>query len=272
MVITKIFTPLKKPEQFVYSGEEHLEVYSLVKGKCKSTAVLENTNIFKAGKEELARVKQGLTGGNSSVGLVLNSGNFIFNIFEFEKIPLLEERRRDLIEWRLQKVFPEKIDLYDHQYFMISKKKVMSVLFKREFLEKIEALFKGNGLELIFIGNSTMQLLNYFWGSWLPGNRNGEPDFLVELDDSLTTIVFQDKSVPYYLRKFRCDKDNDLSEEVARTLNFVKTTYSRQPSTYSLFATRPKPGLELLKEKLLDSNIRQIGGKIQKPLFLPGIP
>jgi len=262
---------LKKPDQYVYSGEGHLEVYSLVKGKYKSTAVLENTNIFKAGNEEIARVKQGLTGGNAGVGLVLNSGNFIFNIFEFEKIPLMEDRRKDLIEWRLQKVFPEKIDLYDHQYFKISQNKIMSVLLKRDLLEKIEALFKDNGLELIFIGNSTVQLLNHFWGSWLPGKRGDGPDFFVELDDSLTTIVFQDKSVPYYFRKFRSDKDGDLAEEVARTLNFVKTTYSRQPSTYSLLATRPKPGLEPLKEKLQEAKIRQIGGKIQKPLFLPGI-
>ena len=150
MAITKIFTPLKKPAQFVYAGEKHLEVWSLAKGKYKSTKVLEDSNIFDMSSQDFANVKPGLPGGNVSVGLVLNSGNFIFNVFEFEKIPLLEERQKDLVEWRVQKVFPEKIELYDHQFFRISKNKVLSVLFKKELLERVEKLFKDNGLELIF--------------------------------------------------------------------------------------------------------------------------
>ncbi len=271
MAITKHFTPLKKPVQYVYAGEKHLEVWSLAKGRYKSTVVIEDANIFTMTSEDFSRVKQGLTGGNVGVGLVLNSGNFIFNFFEFEKIPFGEERRRDLVEWRLQKVFPEKIDLYCHQYFKISKNKVLSVLIKRDFLNTIETLFKDNRLELIFIGNSTIQMLNHFWGSWLPAKRKMSPDFLMEVDGALTSIVFQDNGVPYYFRKFRCDKDSDLSEEVNRTLNFVKTTYSRQPSSYSLIANHPKPGFELFKNKMVEADIRLVGGKTQKPIFLPGI-
>lgn len=271
MAITKNFTPFKKPVQFVYAGEKHLEVWSLAKGKYKSTTIIENASLFDMGTEDFSRLKSGLTGGNVNVGLVLNSGNFIFNIFEFEKIPLLDERRRDLIEWRLQKVFPEKIDLYDHQFYTISKSKVLSVLFKRELLDNIEKRFKDNGLELIFIGNSTIQIMNHLWGSKLPIARNVAPDFLLELDGTLTTIVFQYKSVPYYLRKFRCDKDSDLAAEVDRTLNFVKTTYSRQPSSFSIVSNRPKPQLELFKSKMMEVEIRDMSGKTQKPIFLPGI-
>jgi hypothetical protein len=271
MAITKKFTPLKKPAQFVYAGEKHLEVWSLAKGKYKSTRVLENSNIFNMSNQDFANVKPGLPGGNVSVGLVLNSANFIFNVFEFEKIPLLEERQKDLVEWRVQKVFPEKIELYDHQFFQISKNKVLSVLFKKELLERVEKLFKDNGLELIFVGNSTLQILNYYWGSLLPTRSKAAPDFVVEVDGTLTTIVFQDKSVPYYFRKFRCDKDKDLQDEVDRTLNFVKTTYSKQPKTFSIIANHPQPGLELFKTNMLEAEIRQIGGKTQKPIFLPGI-
>jgi hypothetical protein len=267
--MTELFIHFKNPSQLIYAGDDYLDLYKVSKGTAQKIGTLADVSIFEMGAAELEEVKGELA--ETQVGIVLNSGSFIFNIFEFEKIPLWEERQRELIEWRVQKVFPENMELYLHHYFRLSRNRFLSILLKKDLLHKIEQIFRENQLELIYIGNSTVEIMNHLWKTSRKFGRKRSADFLIEIDQDLSTIVFQDKFVPYYLRKFRSDQDSDMVEEIVKTLNFVKTSYARDTLSYSLLAVHPKFDLQAIRDGLAEQEINEIKGSIDRPLYLPGI-
>ncbi len=267
--MTELFIHFKNPSQVIYAGDNYLDIFKVGKGTAQKTGTLTDVSIFEMAVSELGEIRKELA--DSQVGIVLNSENFVFNIFEFEKIPLWEERQRELIEWRVEKVFPENIDLYLHHYFKLSRNRVLSVLLKKDLLQKIEHIFRENQLELIYIGNSTIEIMNHLWKTSRRFGRKKSPDFLIEIDQDLSTIVFQDKFVPYYLRKFRSDQDSDMVEEIIKTLNFVKTSYAKDTLSYSLLAIHSKFDLQTIRDGLAEQEINEIKGNIDRPLYLPGI-
>ena len=51
-------------------------------------------------------------------GIILNSDPFIYNFFEFDKLPWSGKILRELVVLEAAKIFPENIAAYDHQFFV----------------------------------------------------------------------------------------------------------------------------------------------------------
>jgi len=227
MVIDNFFIHYKKPAQYIYWGENYLDIYRVPDSDkvLKKVKTIDNVSLLELSAQEFGDIAVELPDVNT--GLMLNSGHFIFNIFEFEKIPLLDELKKDLVEWRLKKVFPENIAEYEHDFFKLNKNKVFSILFKKSLKEKIEDLFTENGITLVYMGNSTVEIVNH-----MARLKKSAPDFFIEIDKNLSMVVFANQGIPFYVRKFRSEQATDVVGEVVKTINFVENSYSMVPHTY----------------------------------------
>jgi hypothetical protein len=262
MVIDNYLIHYKKPSQYIYWGENGVDIYKItdtgkkpVKSKTFSNMTL--VDITSQQFREIAKELLAL-----DTGILFNSGQFIFNIFDFDKIPFQEKMRREIVEWRLKKVFPENLDEYIHTYFKISKNRVLSVLFKKSIKEKIEALFAENNLSLIYMGNSTIEILNY-----AGKRRRVSPDFFIEIDKALSIVVFMNKGEPIYFRKFRNDQTAGIVAEVIKTVNFIKNSYSQDPRTYFLTAESSEVDLSYIQDELSKLGISPLELKNRDQVF-----
>ena len=122
------------------------------------------------------------------------------------------------MEWRLKKVFPENIADYAHDFYKLDKKRIFSVLLRKSLKENIENLFLETGISLTYMGNSTVEMMNR-----VARLKKDIPHFFIEIDKSLSIVVFLRQSSPFYIRKFRGDQAADIVNEVAKTINFVKS-------------------------------------------------
>jgi len=261
MGIAELFLGFKKPFQYIYAGESHIDVFLTIRGSLKKTKTIENLSILDLNTYDFLDIKRELL--EVETGIILNSRNFIFNIFEFDKLPFNEVQRRDIIEWRLGKVFPENIEQYKHSYFRLNKKKILSILFKESYKDKIEKLFGKNNISLIYIGNSTIEIFNNL------SKMKISPDFFLEIDGKLSILLFQTNSVPFYIRKFVIEKDSDLLKEILKTINFVRENYSKEFHTYSIVTDGSDIDLNQIRIELSTENIMEINVNNEKSLLLP---
>ena len=261
VIIDNLFIHYKRPGQYVFAGENYLDIYTYVNKSFQKTRTIENASIFNPGSDNFKGLFRELAAVDT--GIILNSGYYIFNIFDFEKIPFREGLQQEIVEWRLRKVFPENIDEYDHQFFKMSKKKILSILFKKSLKEKIEEYFTANGLNLIYMGNSTVNIINHVV------TQKTAPDFFIEIDRDLFIIVFQDHSMPFYIRKFRNDHENEVVGEIIKTTNYVKNSYSQVLHSYSIISNRPGLNFDLIGDELSKLDIHPHDLKEREKLFLP---
>lgn len=269
-IIDNLFMHFKRPRQFVFAGEKYLDVYKLVDKSFKKTRTVEDLSIvnIEAGDSEgngFQDVVRELTAhGDVDTGVILNANPFIFNIFDFDRIPLREETRREIVEWRLRKVFPENIDEYDHQFFKLSRTRIFSVLLKKGLKQKIEELFFTNNISLTYMGNSTLNSMNNVL------NLKKSPDFLVEVDRNQFIVIFQNGSLPFYIRKFRGRNETEAAAEIVKTINYVKNSYAQVPHTYSVLSDRSDLDFDLVRYELMQQDVRPLDLKKKELLFLPG--
>jgi hypothetical protein len=269
VIIENFFIHYQRPAQYVVAGEKYLDIYKYVNKSFQKTRTVEDISIFDldpgtfgSAAGELA--VSGSGGNGTDTGIILNSSSYIFNIFDFEKIPLRRETQREVVEWRLRKVFPENIEEYDHHFFTLGKNRILSILFKKSLKEKIEGLFAHNHINLIYMGNSTVNCLNNVLGLKSP------PDFFIEIDRNLIIAAFQDRTLPFYIRKFRAENESEVVAELAKTINYVKNSYSQTPRTYSVISNRCELNLDVLKYELKEQEVRPLELKNKEHLFLPG--
>ncbi len=264
MVIDHIFIQYKKPAQYVYWGENYVDIYKASdSGKdFKKTHSFDNVSLSGMNTSEFGEIARVLK--DVDTGIILNSGPFIFNIFEFEKLPWQEGLKRELVEWRLKKVFPENIADYEHNFFKLDKKRLLSVLFKKSTKEHIENLFQENGISLTYLGNSTVETINHLFKL-----KKDAPDFFIEIDKGLSISVFLGQSLPYYIRKFRADQAADIVNEVAKTINFVKNSYARVPRTCSLMIRRSDIELHTISDELSKREILPLDLKKYEQFIFP---
>lgn len=269
MVIEKFFVYYKKPRQYIYWGEDGMDVFAVPTAekskqfkKIRSHAGISMTD---SGDESFAAAARELPTVNT--GIFLNSGNFIFNIFDFEKVPWQESLKRDLMEWRVKKVFPENIDDYEHHFHHLSRNRILSILFKKSTKEKIETLFREHNIPLIHMGNSTVEILNH-----MAKLKNSAPDFFVEIDRNLCLSVFLENGRPYYIRKFRIGKAEDLGAEIIKTITFVKNSYTKVPANYSLVTSASGDGLDVnvTRDQLAKQDLQLTGTFERDQFFFPG--
>jgi hypothetical protein len=265
MVIDSYLIHYKRPNQYLYWGEKGVDIYRLTETEKKQKFFqkirsIPNISLLDITYEAFQDIRRDLL--NEDTGVLFNSGQFIFNIFEFEKIPFQHNLKKDLVEWRLKKVFPENLDDYAHDFFKLSKKRVLSVLFKKSIKVKIEELFHDNDLPLIFMGNSTIEIINQ-----TAKRKTAAPDFIIETDKSLTMLIFLQNGIPYYFRKFRSGNAEGIISEVAKTVNFVKSSYSKIPTTYTLAADPADTDFNFMRDELAKQELRPLDMKNKEQLL-----
>ncbi len=284
VIIDNLFIHFKRPRQFVFDGEKYLDVYKMVDKSFQKTRTVEDISIFDIGAGEGEGESEGngegsgedvgngfrdvvreLTAhGDGDTGLILNANPFIYNIFDFDRIPIRDETQREIVEWRLRKVFPENIEEYDHRFFKLSRTRVLSVLLKKTLKQKIEELFSANNIRLTYMGNSTVNYMNNV------ANLKKSPDFLVEVDRNQFIVIFQSGSQPFYIRKFRGRNESDAAAEIVKTINYVKNSYAQVPHTYSVLSNRSELDFDLIRYELMQQEVRPLELKKKELLFLPG--
>ena len=222
--MNNLLLPERLPRQIIYAGDRHCEIFTLANKKimqCTRIAGIKLSELDAGGWPEIGAQLQAV-----DTGIILNSDPFIYNFFEFDKLPWSRKLLLELVAWKLQKIFPENIEAYDHQFFRLNKKRIFSVLIKKTLLEQIESLFLEKRMPLIYIGNSTLEILNRLVKLKRP------PDFFVEIDDSSCSLVFQNKGLPIYIRKFKSGSRLDMAAEISKTVQFVKNNYGYDPRSY----------------------------------------
>jgi hypothetical protein len=263
MGLNPILLPERLPRQIIYAGDRHCEIFTLANKRIIQRNRLAGVTLAEldAGRwpEIAARLQPVET------GIILNSDPFIFNFFEFDKLPWSRKLLLELVDWKLQKIFPENIEAYDHQFFRLNKKRIFSILIKKTLLEQVESLFREKCIPLIYIGNSTLEILNRL------DKLKRPPDFFVEIDDSSCSLVFQNKGLPIYIRKFKIGSRADMAAEISKTVQFVKNNYGCDPRSYFFIDHHEEASTDGVAEELAGENLScQNAAAAGKIPYIPG--
>jgi len=258
MELNKIFIRYRCPEQVIYFGDNTIDLFRINRGKPVKTGSIAGTvsrSGLPSGLRELLL--------NVPTGIILNSDHFVFNLLTFEKIPYFRKQRDELVNWRVEKIFPENIHNYIHQSFQFTKNTILSVLVKRDLVRSMEEEVRSLGVNLTYFGNSTIGIINSL--------RKGDnrPDFFIEADGRTMLGVFFKDGFPVYIRKMRAGRGADTGDEIRRTVGYVEKNYNYRPVTCSVFST--DEGGDAVKSALKELDFRLIGQEREGMRFLPGI-
>jgi hypothetical protein len=265
MGISDFFLPERLPQQMLYAGDRHAEVFTLQNRRIVGRQRVEGATLDEAGADPWARLAEQL--GRGATGIVLNASPFIYNFFEFDKLPWQAKALRELVTWRLQKIFPENIEAYDHRFFKLDRKRVFSILVKKTFLERTEQWFKEIGVPLIYIGNSTLEILNRLLRAKAP------PDFFIESDSASSILVFQKRRSPIYIRKFKSGPGTDTAAEIGKTVQFVRNNYGIEPRRYWLIDHQGEASQAAdTAERLAAENFSRLSSGLGNAPHIPGCP
>lgn len=258
MELNKFFIKYLTPEQFIYFGDKRIELFRIKKGipgKIRSYERNSGGMIF---PEE---IKNDLIGINT--GIILNPGHFVFNLLTFDNIPFQKRQKDDLVNWRVEKLFPENIDSYIHQFIQFDRHTILSVLVRNELIESIESAAEDMGIELIYTGNSTIEIMNSL------RNKKNHPDFFIESDGSIMLAVFFKGGFPVYIRKMRTGGGTDTGSEIFKTVEYVEKNYGYNPRSCSVFSLDGHG--DTIKDELKEMKFTLIGHERSDMRFLPGV-
>lgn len=147
MELSRVFIRYRNPEQVIYYGDRTIDLFRIIKGNPEKINSFERESSERIFPPELKRdlIKTG-------TGIVLNSDHFVFNMLNFDKIPFRKKQKDDLVNWRVEKIFPENIHNYIHEYFQFDKNTILSVLVRSDLIAALEAEIKSFGIDLAFSG------------------------------------------------------------------------------------------------------------------------
>ncbi|MCK4889228.1 MAG: hypothetical protein KAS97_04800 [Candidatus Aminicenantes bacterium] len=258
MELNRLFIKYKTPEQIIYSGDKKVELFRIKKG------VPEKISSYEREKSERffpVELKNDLI--NTNTGIILNSGHFVFNLLTFDKIPFRKKQKDDLVNWRVQKLFPENIDSYIHQFIQFDRKTILSVLVRNDLFSEIESEAGDLGAELNYSGNSTLEIMNYL------RSRGDHPDFFIESDGSIMLSVFFRDGIPVYIRKMRTVRGIPSGTEIYKTVEYVEKNYGFKPHSCSVFSVDGNG--EIIKNELREMKFTLIDHTRSDMRFLPGV-
>jgi hypothetical protein len=247
MGLNNFLFPERLPRQIIYAGDRHCEIITLANRSIMQRNRIAGINLSEldAGRwPEIASQLQTV-----DTGIIFNSDPFIYNFFEFDKLPWPKKLLQELVDWKLQKIFPENIEAYNHQFFRLNKKRIFSILIKKTFLDQIESLFREKRMPLIYIGNSTLEILNRLAKLKCP------PDFFLEIDDFSCSLVFQNMGLPIYIRKFKIESRLDMAAEINKTVQFVQNNYGCDPRTYCFIDHQEEVSADGIAAELARENL-----------------
>ncbi len=261
MGLSDFFLPQRLPRQVLFAGDRRAEVFRLRGGRVQSTtevagAALAEGEGWDAALDALRA---------EETGLVLGAAPFIFNFFEFDKLPWRRRARAELIDWRLQKIFPDNIEAYHHRVFRLDRRGVLSVLLRRSLLERAEEAFAARNIPLTYVGSSTLEMLER------ARRARPAPDFIIERDGSGCTLLFLRRRRPVYIRKFRSVSDEETVAEIDKTVHFVRGQTGTEPRRYWLHDHRGGEAAAACEQALQD---RDAYARLSAPPqpHLPGRP
>ena len=258
MELNKIFIRYRDPEQVIYFGDRTIDLFRIKKGNPRKINSFERDSGERIFPVEL---KRDLI--STGTGIVLNSDNFVFNMLNFDKIPFRKKQKNDLVNWRVEKIFPENIHNYIHEFFQFDSNTILSVLVKNELIASLEAEIRSLGANLIYSGNSTIEIINSM------KNTKKNPDFFIEADGRIMLAVFFKEGIPVYIRKMRSGRGADKGDEILRTVDYVEKNYGFRPISCSVFA-KDEEG-ESIRTSLKDLKFRVIVQERSDMRFLPGV-
>jgi len=263
MDLNPLLLPERLPRQIIYAGDRYCEVFILAQKRIVQRTRLDGVTLAETDGDRWPEIASRLQ--PQDTGVVLNSEPFIFNFFEFDRLPWSRKLLRELVEWKLQKIFPENIAAYDHQFFRLNRKRVFSILAKRSFLEHLETLFRESRIPLIFIGSSTLEIMNRM------SRLKTVPDFFMEIDEASCSLVFQHQGRPVYIRKFKIASRLETAAEISRTVQFVKSSYGCQARSYFIIDHRQQDAADSLAAELAAENLTRLSAAAAgKTPFIPG--
>lgn len=221
------------PDQFLYISNRYISLYVREGKGFKRAEVYENYDFLSLSKEDFRKIKE--TVKNSYIGIILNPAFYIFNILDFERLPLKKKSCNELVDWRLKKIFPENLDNYIHTYFKFHRKSIFSILLKAEIYRKIDSLLSN---QVIFFGSSTLIAMNKVlrrdWSRMFKST-----DMMIEIDQNTVVVVVQNRGAPYYIRKFKLKDISVLAEEITKVLDFLKGNYSKNVESFCIVNHNP---------------------------------
>ena len=231
MDLSERFLPFRKPDRFVYLSDQSLRAFAPTPSG-RALAEHDFSGADAAGAATRPETWVGIRSrlGAGPIGLALAPHFFIFNLFSFDRIPWRSRTRRAVVEWKLEKVFPDKIDAYHHRYYAVDGRSILSVLIRRQWCDQVEEACRQAGLPLLFLGSTTIEII----GRLFRGRRR--PDFFLEYDRGGVALAFQRSGRLIYLRKLRTQSEADLFDELHKTLAFVRQEFAFTPKTCTLVA------------------------------------
>ncbi len=254
-----IFNKYSLPNQFIFADNDYLYISQKIKNKFITNNIsYASLNSFSSNNfpdEEMSKIRQLLN--SNPTGIILNSSFFVFNILKFEKIPFNKKKLTEIVNWRIEKIFPEDQNLYIHQFYVLNSEYILSILIRKETKKSIDDFFFKLGVKQTYFGSSTIELINLLYGSSNPIrslNNSKKPDFLIEIWGNSATIVFQNKLAPFYIRKFIFQNKEELKSEIEKTVKYIKNSYSLLPKSYCLFKNNSN-----IEEKDIDSDLSKSG-------------
>ena len=226
MGLIRKYIPLHHPCRLFHAGEERLSYLELVKNRVARRR--EFLPFVPTEPASLAVTDIAREVGKGEAALILPSTHFIFNVFEFDRLPWAAAPRDELIRWKLEKVFPENLDLYHHHAAVIARRHVLSILIRRSLVDQCEEAFARAGLELTEIACSTVTAAS----ALLP--RRSCADLWLEMDGAANLLFSSSRGRPLYIRKFRTGDTAETVAEVTRTAEYITNNYQLTPRSFQL--------------------------------------
>lgn len=246
------------PGQVIYYGDKKIELFRIKNGVPDKIRSYEREP---GGKIFPIEMKSDLIGTNT--GIILNPGHFVFNLLTFDKIPFRKKFKDDLVNWRVEKLFPENINSYIHQFIQFDRNTILSVLVRNDLIASIESEAEDMGIELIYSGNSTIEIMNSL------RNKKDHPDFFIESDGSIILAAFFRGGVPVYIRKMRTGSSIETGSEIFKTVEYVEKNHGYKPRSCSVFSVAGAG--DRIKDELNEMKFTLIGFERSDMRFLPGI-
>jgi hypothetical protein len=263
MGLIERFLPERLPRQVLFAGDRHVEIFQLQNGRI-ARARLEGIPLAGGSERDWDEVFDRLH--PEDTGIVFNASRFIYNFFEFDKLPWQKKALHELVSWRLQKIFPDDIAPYDHRYYRLDKKRVLSILAPRALMANVAHHFQARGVPLTFIGNSTLAILARM------NAAKPAPNFFIENDRATCVMVFQSGRSPIYIRKFHGGSPPDTVDEIEKTMTFVRNQYNVTPRSYWLVDYQDGSLAEAAETKLAAASLSRLKAGPGEAPHIPGSP
>lgn len=227
MDLIEKYLPHELPDRYVYISDT---LFRLIKGANRGLLEFEDLAVRGTDPGD-PRSETGATlskfFNNPTCGILFDPAHFIYNLFEFDRIPVSIKKQRELIEWKLQKVFPEEISNYIHHYFKISGKTVLSILIRKKTVEWLESYFQNLGKTVTYIGSSTLEIMKR-----ISRSRNAA-DFFIEISPTVFVLCFQKNHRLFYIRKSKYSSPGMIIEEIQKTCQFITNQFNWKPESFS---------------------------------------